>query len=75
MATNNRSEIKDFSGQILGYIIDEGSGNQRATDFFGQVLGYYKSATDFTTDRLGIILARGNILASLIQDSKRNKGR
>lgn len=59
--------IKDFYGKILGYIwTDPKTGDQRATDFFGRILGFYDSSLDMTRTFNGKILAKGNILASLI---------
>lgn len=62
--------IKDFQGRILGYIwTNKETGNERATDFYGKILGFYDKKNDFTKDFVGKILARGNILSSLITDN------
>ena len=65
-----RTEIKDFGGKPIGYIVQESNGDQKATDFFGKPLGFYRAKADQTTDFFGVVIARGNILSSLIYDNQ-----
>ncbi len=64
-----REPIKLFSGQIIGYIEDQGS-RMVATDFCGRILGYYNKSNNATTDFSGRIIAYGNILAALIWEKR-----
>ena len=66
--------IKNFHGVILGYIwTDKKSGNERATDFYGKILGFYDAKTDQTRKFSGEVIARGNILSSLIVENNSRK--
>ena len=64
--------IKDFYGVILGYIwTDKKTGNERATDFYGRILGFYDAKQNITKEFSGRIIARENILTSLIIDNSK----
>ena len=67
----SKEPIKDFYGRILGYIETLSNGDQVATDFYNRQLGKYYSRENVTKDFYGRILARGNILSSLIMNSKK----
>lgn len=72
METNR--PIKDFYGVILGYIwTDKQTKNERATDFYGKILGFYDAKLDQTKKFTGEIIARGNILSSLIIENSTRK--
>ena len=58
--------IKDKYGNLLGYIKDESDGRKSAFTRQGQLLGYYNPKDNTTKDRMGNLLARGDILSSLI---------
>lgn len=64
-----KEPIREFSGLILGYREDQGN-RIVATSFVGTVLGYYDKQRDVTTDFVGTIIARGDVTASLIMNSK-----
>ena len=64
-----REAIKLFSGQIVGYIDDQGS-RMVATTFSGRILGYYNKNNNTTTNFSGQILAYGNILSALIWNER-----
>lgn len=59
--------IKNFLGQILGYVETDGNGNKAVYNFpLRQCLGYYKSATNVTTDFIGRVLGKGDFVVSLL---------
>ena len=64
-----REAIKLYSGQIIGYLDDQGS-RIVATSFGGRILGYYNKNNNTTTDFSGRILAYGNILSALIWEQR-----
>ena len=59
-------EIKNRYGELLGYIKDESDGRKMATTRQGIILGFYNPKTGETRDRMSNLLARGDILSSLI---------
>ena len=68
---SNKQEIRNFYGKILGYINEERyTGNQIATDFYGRQLGKWDKKENVTRDFYGRILAKGNILSSLIYNNE-----
>ena len=66
-----KETIKDFYGQILGYIEDDINNRLVAKNFHGQILGYYYYKEDVTKDFFGATVAHGNVLASLIRDNNK----
>jgi len=58
--------IKDSKGAILGSIESKGDGSQVLRDAQGKIKGYYDPATDHTRGPDKQILAKGNVLRSLI---------
>lgn len=64
-----RTPVKDFYGRILGWIVTESDGRQKALDFKGRLLGTYYPDRGTTNDFYGRVLYRGNMLASLISSS------
>lgn len=64
--------IRDFQQNILGIIETDANGDQIARAWPGrQILGFYRARYDYTTDFLGVILARGNTVVSLIYNQKK----
>ena len=61
-------EIKNRYGELLGYIKDESDGRKMATTRQGIILGFYNPKTNETRDRMSNLLAKGDILSSLIVD-------
>lgn len=62
-----RIPIKNPSGKICGWIKIEDNGNKVATDAGGLILGYYKAGSNTTVDTGGRIIARGDVVSSLIR--------
>ncbi|AWM86800.1 hypothetical protein [Microvirga sp. 17 mud 1-3] len=62
-----RENIRDRHGKLMGWFEDNGvSGRIDARDASGRWLGYYDKRLDETRDASGRLLAKGNLLASLI---------
>lgn len=59
-------EIKNRYGELLGYLKDESDGRKSAWMRQGQLLGYYNPKDNTTKDRMSNLLAKGDILSSLI---------
>lgn len=66
----NKTPVKDFNGRILGWIVTESDGRQKAMDFTGKLLGTYYPDRNTTNDFYGRVLYRGNMIASLISNNK-----
>ncbi len=62
----NKTPVKDFNGRILGWIVTEPDGRQKAMDFKGKLLGTYYPDRNTTNDFYGRVLYRGNMITSLI---------
>ena len=58
--------IRDAGGNILGSIETEADASQVLRDADGRVRGYYDPATDHTRGPDRRILAKGNVLRTLI---------
>lgn len=66
--------IREFSGQILGFIENEDNGDRVAHDFPSRlILGYYRKQYDYTTDFYGHVLGKGDFVVSLIHQAKNSK--
>ena len=64
--------IKAFNGSILGILEEKDNGDQLIRDWPGrQILGYYYANRDVTTDFYGRVIARGNIITSLLTNKSR----
>lgn len=61
-----RTEIRKFSGEVIGFIYVSSNGDKKVTDFSGRILGYYKSSSNTTTDFSGRILFRGDMASALL---------
>jgi hypothetical protein len=59
-------DIKDSKGAVLGSIETTASGEQVLRDAQGKIKGYYDSVTDHTRGPDKRILAKGNVLRTLI---------
>ncbi len=64
----SRETIKDRRQRVLGYIVTEPSGRQKALNAGQRTLGYYYPEQDVTKDAGYRTIAHGNVLASLIYD-------
>lgn len=66
--------IKNFYGQIIGYIeTDEKTGNKTVRNFYNQILGYYDAKRNITLDFYNRIVAQGDAAAALIDLNTDNK--
>ena len=66
-----KTDIRDASGRILGYIEEDKFGNQRCRNFTGVILGYYDKNTDTTRTFTGRIVTRGNSCIGFLYKDKR----
>ena len=58
--------LRDKRGRILGWL-DDGVGSKMCIrDWQGKIWGWYDPKTDFTRDKQGRIVGRGNLLATLL---------
>jgi hypothetical protein len=58
--------IKDAKGNVLGSIESNDDGSQVLRDAGGKIRGYYDPTTDHTRGPDKAILAKGNVLRTLI---------
>ncbi len=58
--------IQDAGGNVLGSIETRADGSQVLRDAEGRIRGYYDPATDHTRGPDQRILAKGNVLRTLI---------
>ena len=71
--TMSKETIRNFQGQILGTLEDQGS-KIVARDFYGVNLGYYDKNADRTHDFYGRIVGSGNLLSGLISQAAVKNG-
>lgn len=62
-----RETIRNFQGQIIGFIDTDSSGNKTIRNFGGQILGFYKADRNCTTNFGGQILYFGDMSSSLLK--------
>ena len=58
--------LKDAYGNVLGSIETNTDGSQVLSDANGKIRGYYDATTDYTRGPDQRILAKGNLLSTLI---------
>ena len=58
--------IRERNGKFKGTIEIDPNGNKRARDTAGRYLGCYDAKNNWTKDRSGKVIARADILVSLI---------
>lgn len=59
--------IRDFAGRQLGIITTEPNGDKTARMWQSRmIVGYYRKGSDHTTDFSGKVVARGDVVVSLI---------
>ena len=61
--------LRDRYGWIIAEIRTDGS-KSRLLDRYGLLLGWYEARLDMTFDRYGTMIARGNLLTTLLSDAK-----
>ena len=66
MYVKTKVPIREFRGKILGWIEDDGQGNQQIRDFVGHILGSYRKSEDKARDFYGRIVGSGNLLTMLL---------
>jgi len=62
-----KEAIKNFSGQIIGYIYLNPNGDQELKNYSGKILGRYVKGRNVTQNYSGTILSYGNTLAMLLK--------
>jgi hypothetical protein len=63
----SREIVRDRAGRVLGWYEDNGvSGRINALDASGRLAGYYDKKLNETRDAGGRLLAKGNVLPSLV---------
>lgn len=60
-------QLRDPSGRLIGTIRQLPDGRLEARNPAGSLCGYYDPKKDLTLNRNGSLVARGNILATLIK--------
>jgi len=63
---SDRQTLGDRYGMVIGFIQSEGT-KQILRDRYGYWLGTYDSHDGFTRDRYGTVVARGNLLVTLLK--------
>ena len=59
--------IRDSHGNNLGYLITHSNGNKMLKDAHGKILGYYYKDMNITKDANGRLIARGDLLQTLLR--------
>lgn len=63
----NEITIRNYHGQIIGYIKTLPNGDKEVRNFHKQIVGYYRKSRNVTTDYFGHILYKGDMAAALLQ--------
>ncbi len=58
--------VRDAAGYVIGYIEIEDNGNETLKNAKGKIKGVYEAEADHTRDKHNDIIAKGNILRSMI---------
>lgn len=58
--------IRNFKGQIIGYVETENNGDKTFRNFYRRILGYYDKALNVTRDFYKRVIARGDAGVGLI---------
>jgi len=58
--------LKDVRGNVIGYIEIEDNGNETLKNARGKFKGLYEADADHTRDKHNDIIAKGNILRTMI---------
>ena len=66
MYVKTKTPIREFGGKLIGWLEDDGQGNQQIRDFVGHILGFYRKSEDKTRDFYGRIIGNGNLLVMLL---------
>lgn len=63
--------IKNFYGQILGYVETKANGDKIGYDFYRRIVGYYDKQANLTKDFYRRIVGKGDMLSALIYEADR----
>jgi hypothetical protein len=58
--------LRDRTGRILGWYDDGTAGKIYLRDWMGRICGWYEPKTNYTRDKQGRIVGRGNLLTTLL---------
>jgi hypothetical protein len=62
----SRHDLRDRNGHLLGWITTTSSGKQELRNPYGHLKGTYDPKTNQTCDPNGHLVARGNLLTTLL---------
>ena len=62
----SRETIRDWTGEIIGFIDTDNEGNKTVRDFYGRITGRYDKRFNVTRDFYGRIVAQGDQSAMMI---------
>ncbi len=62
-----RETVRNFKGEIVGYIDSDMMGNKIVRNFGGQIVGYYKADRNCTTNQGGQIMFYGDMTSALLK--------
>ncbi len=62
--------VKDWTGKIIGTVVEEKNGNKTIKDFYGRPLGYYNKSQNLTKDFYGRPIAQGDQSSMLLNNQK-----
>ncbi len=63
--------IKEFNGKIVGYIETKPNGDKIGKDFYRRIVGYYEKSSNTTKDFYRRVVAKGDVLSSLVWNSNK----
>ena len=66
----SREYVRNNSGKVIGHVTKSSDGKFIFRDTEGRLLGTYDSKYNYTKDRTGKVVGRGNILGYLIKAYK-----
>ena len=58
--------LRDFYNRVIGWIETKPNGDKIGYDFYKRIVGYYEKQNNVTRDFYKRIIAKGDVLASLI---------
>lgn len=61
-----KTYIRAFNGKIMGSVEEQPNGDKILKNFYGKPLGKYEKRTDLTKDFYGRVIAKGDVLVSLL---------
>lgn len=66
---SNEQVLKNWRGKIIGYVETKPNGDKTIRDFYRVIKGFYNKKLDVTRDWRGIMVAKGDCLTMLLNDS------